>query len=298
MPNILDSIQVSGASYDIKDKNAPSVSAVTQQEYDNLPSSAKTSNTFFVITDAEAGDLTNYYTKSETNTLLSGKQDTLISGTNIKTINNESILGSGNIDIQGGGVNVVQTTGTSITDVMSQDAVTTQLNNKANKSAAVGGYRFGTTNNVDYLRYRNVSNNDIGSEIYYPKINGKGILTNNGTWAKNNYNFQLVETSAITTSVTSSSTDSQIPSAKAVYDAIQEGGGGGGTVDQTIISGSTNAVAGGAVYDKIDEVEQVTAAGLNALNGALGGLKLVKLTQAEYNALSTKDSSTLYVIVN
>lgn len=29
------------------------------------------------------------------------------------------------------------------------------------------------------------------------------------------------------------------------------GGGGGGTVDQTIISGSTNAVAGGAVYDAV-----------------------------------------------
>ena len=124
-------------------------------------------------------------------------------------------LGGGGSDI-----NVVQTTGTSTTDVMSQDAVTTQLNNKANKSAAVGGYRFGSTNDVNYLKYRNVSNDDIGSEIYYPKINGKGILTNNSTWAENNYNFQLVETSAITTSVTSSSTDSQIPSAKAVYDAI------------------------------------------------------------------------------
>ena len=127
MPNILDSIQVSGSSYDIKDKNAPSVSAVTQQEYDNLPSSAKTSNTFFVITDAQAGDLTQYWTSAQTqsaitqatsgkvdsnvytaytastDTAIQGKQDTLVSGTNIKTINNESLLGSGNITIQGGG---------------------------------------------------------------------------------------------------------------------------------------------------------------------------------------------------
>ena len=29
---------------------------------------------------------------------------------------------------------------------------------------------------------------------------------------------------------------------------------------------------------------------------ALGGLKLVKLTQSEYDALATKDSSTLYII--
>ena len=73
---------------------------------------------------------------------------------------------------------------------------------------------------------------------------------------------------------------------------------GGGTVDQTIISGSTNAVAGGAVYNKIDEVEQVTAAGLNALNDNFGGLKLVKLSQAAYDSLATKDASTLYVIVD
>lgn len=74
---------------------------------------------------------------------------------------------------------------------------------------------------------------------------------------------------------------------------------GGGTVDQTIISGSTNAVAGGAVYNKIDEVEQVTAAGLNAVNDKFDGLKLKKLTQSQYDALSgNTDSNTLYVIVN
>lgn len=59
----------------------------------------------------------------------------------------------------------------------------------------------------------------------------------------------VVMSSAITTSITSSSTDAQVPSAKAV-------------------------------------------------NDKLGGLSLVKLTQSEYDALATKDNSTLYVIVN
>ena len=40
-----------------------------------------------------------YYTKSETNTLLSAKQDTLVSGTNIKTINGSSVLGSGDLSV-------------------------------------------------------------------------------------------------------------------------------------------------------------------------------------------------------
>ena len=45
-------------------------------------------------------DLSDYYTKEETDDLLEDKQDTLVSGTNIKTINNQSILGTGNIEIE------------------------------------------------------------------------------------------------------------------------------------------------------------------------------------------------------
>lgn len=55
---------------------------------------------------------------------------------------------------------------------------------------------------------------------------------------------------------------------------------GGGTIniDQSVISGSSNAVSGGAVYTQ------------------LGGLKLEKITQSAYDALATKDSSTVYFI--
>ena len=274
----INKIKLSGTTYNIQDENATKTVELTQAQYDAL--AVKDPNTFYIITDATAGDLSNYYTKSETSgateistalaskadtattytktevdnaitTATSTKQDTLVSGTNIKTINNESILGSGNIDIQGGGggVDVVQTTGTSTTDVMSQDAVSTQLNNKANKSAAVGGYQFVSSSDGDYIQYRNVNNTNIGNGIYYPKINGKYILTSNNIYAKNNYNFELVETSAITTSVTSASTDVQVPSAKAV-------------------------------------------------NDKLGGLSLVKLAQAEYDALATKDSNTLYIVTD
>ena len=44
-------------------------------------------------------DLTNYYTKTETDTKLGTKQNTLVSGTNIKTINSQSILGEGNLEV-------------------------------------------------------------------------------------------------------------------------------------------------------------------------------------------------------
>ena len=68
-----------------------------------------------------------------------------------------------------------------------------------------------------------------------------------------------------------------------------------------ITSGDTNAVAGGAVYDKFDEVEEVTARALNDLNDKFGGMKLQSISQADYDALvsgGTVQSDTLYIINN
>lgn len=246
MANI-NKISVSGTIYDIQDQHASKSVELTQAAYDGL--AVKDPNTFYIITDAEGGDLSNYYTKGETDTLLGEKQPTLVSGTNIKTINNESLLGEGNINIQGGGgssVNVVQATGTSTSDVMSQDAVTKAFNN------------YTARKDEDELITRwwlwktpNYPSGNIDTMIYNFSINGKLPLSKQkrATDYSQIFNFHLVETSAVTTSVSSTSTDSQVPSAKAVYNQ-------------------------------------------------LGGLKLVKLTQAEYDALQTKDSSTLYIIVN
>lgn len=73
----------------------------------------------------------------------------------------------------------------------------------------------------------------------------------------------------------------------------------GVTPSSAITSGDTNAVAGGAVYSKFDEVEQVTARALIDVNDKFDGLRLKKLTQAQYDALSgSTDSNTLYIIVN
>ena len=82
---------------------------------------------------------------------------------------------------------------------------------------------------------------------------------------------------------------------------LQDNLGGGGLPESafTAYTASTDA--------RLAEDEEVTAASLNALNDAiddkadasdLGGLKLVQLTQAQYDALTTKDSSTLYIITS
>lgn len=243
MANI-NKISVAGTIYDLQDKNAAKTVELTQEQYDGL--AVKEQNVFYIITDATAGDLSNYYTKQQTDTLLGNKQTTLVSGTNIKTINNESLLGEGNIDIQGGSsVNVVQATGTSTSDVMSQDAVTKAFNTYTLETAN------GSNGKTIYWRWRSPSNWMYDSGISNFSINGKLPLSKEESDTDDNdiYNFHLVETSAVTTSMSSTSTDTQVPSAKAVYNQ-------------------------------------------------LGGLKLVKLTQSEYDALQTKDANTLFIIVN
>lgn len=266
----INKIRLSGTTYEIQDLNATKTVELTQAEYDAL--SPKDPNVLYIITDAQGADLSNYYTKTETSgateistalaskadtattytktetdnaitSATSTKQDTLVSGTNIKTINNQSIIGEGNITIEGGGVNVVQTTGTSTTDVMSQDAVTTKLKTKLND---VGVQHQEPTSNYSQLNlYLNKEGGVTQSLFTYVKtINGESITSK----SKNNLEgLSLIETSAITTTITSSSTDAQVPSAKAIYNQF-------------------------------------------------GGLKLVKLTQSEYDTLATKDSSTLYII--
>lgn len=105
-------------------------------------------------------------------------------------------------------------------NAVANSAITTAIDAKASKNEAVGSYQFGATSNVDWINFNKVNFAQSLSTIYYPKINGKGILTTNYNWAKNNYDFQLLETSAIQTTLSSSSTDEQVPSAKAVYDAL------------------------------------------------------------------------------
>ena len=132
MSNIIDSIKVSGVTYSIQGSGGSPTVELTQAEYDALVTAGTVaSNTYYIITDAQAGDLTQYWTSAQTssaiNQAVSGKQDTLVSGTNIKTINNESLLGSGNIDIQGGGKAIEAGRGIAITTGATADTVSFNL---------------------------------------------------------------------------------------------------------------------------------------------------------------------------
>lgn len=259
MSNI-NKIKVSGQTYSIQDLNATKTVELTQAEYDAL--SPKDPNVFYIITDAQGADLTNYYTKSETSgateistalaskadtattytktetdnaitAATSTKQDTLVSGTNIKTINNESILGSGNITIQGGSggsITIDPSLDSGSTNAVANSAITNAIYNQTARfnGNASDGYlvRISTRDDgnaigIDAMKIKTLENSIIqtssGGWLYTSTINGKKAVS---SYSSNTKDFSIVETSAITTSVTSSSTDSQIPSAKAVYDIV------------------------------------------------------------------------------
>ena len=406
MSNIIDSIQLSGTTYQIQgsgggvpesvftaytastdsrigddeevtaaalnalDEKIDSISGggnptveVTQAQYDAMVTAGTVSaDTYYIITDAQAGDLTNYYTKSQTNTLLNGKQATLVSGTNIKTINNTSILGSGNIDIQGGGGGKAIEAGRGISITTGETADTVSFNlpisaGTGSNSIIIGNYGasrtstgkgsysegFATTSSGQYSHAEGSNTyataNYAHAEGYYGRAKGlqshaEGYDTNasgktshaegTGTQTRNESehasgHFNL-SVSASTTFGDSGNTLFSVgngTSTSARHNAFeirQNGdiyitsggtdiklqdnlGGSSITVDTALDSGSTNPVENRVIYNKIDEVEQVTAAGLNAVNDKFDGMKLKKISQTDYDNLQTKDSNTLYIVI-
>lgn len=76
MANI-NKIRLSGTTYNLQDSNATKTVELTQAQYDAL--STKDPNTFYIITDAQGADLSQYYTSAQTESAItqavSGKVD-------------------------------------------------------------------------------------------------------------------------------------------------------------------------------------------------------------------------------
>ena len=344
MANI-SKIKISGTSYNLKDENACKVVELTQAEYDDLPTTAKTSNSLFVITDATAGDLSNYYTKTETDNAItaatSTKQDTLVSGTNIKTINGETLLGEGNIEIQGGsggGKAIEAGRGISITTGETADTVSLNLPISAGTgtNSIIEGVGTFASGNYSHAEGGATSAKGIASHSEGMNARAKGVAShaegqfttanNTSEHASGQYNNSV---SASTTFGDSGNTLFSVgngTSESARHNAfeIRQNGdiyitkdGQDVKLQDQLGSGGSSYTAGDgiditndviSVTGKVDTSAITTSISSSstdaqvpsakAVYDQLGGLKLVKLTQSEYDALATKDNSTLYVIVN
>jgi hypothetical protein len=159
---------------------------LTQAQYDALD--PKDPSAFYIITDAEGGDLANYMTSAQTQTAI----NQAVSG---KTDNSDFTAHTADTSIH---VTTAQTAAWDAKSNFSGD-----YNDLTNKLSA------GT--NITIVD--NVISAEGGGSSYSA---GDGIDITNDVISVTG----MVATSAITTSITSSSTDAQVPSAKCVYDTL------------------------------------------------------------------------------
>ena len=320
MSNIIDSIQLSGTTYQIQGSGGggnPTVE-LTEAQYDALVTAGTVqADTYYIITDAQAGDLSNYMTSAQTmsaiteatsgkvdsnvytaytastDTAIQGKQDTLVSGTNIKTINNTSILGSGNIVIQGGGGKAVSAgRGISITTGETADTINCTLPFEIinSNSVTLGGFNNTTKGNFCYFGGHDNVINNYGTKHY---IIGDSNKIGLSRYDPNFYNtltvgeYNINRGGVVFGRYNSSSSDTLFIVGNGTNDNARHNAFEIRQNGDIYCSDGTNDV-------KLQDTITATAANTTAL----GGLKLVKLSQSAYDSLATKDNSTLYVIIN
>lgn len=267
MSNIIDTIQLSGVTYTIQGSGGgnPTVE-LTQAQYDALVTAGTVAtDTYYIITDAQPTDISQYWTSAQTQSAItsavSTKQDTLVSGTNIKTINNESILGSGNIDIQGGGKAIEAGRGISITTGETADTVSLGF-------PIWGGGSFDS--NVKVCS----ENNTFDGAVYSFASGTWTKVRNRGEFASGRYNTSNYGSGTFGNSGNTLFSVGNGTADNARHNAfeIRENG-------DIYLNDGTNDV-------KLQDYLQI---------------KAVKVTQAEYDALvsgGTVDPNTLYIITN
>jgi hypothetical protein len=200
-------------------------------------------------------------------------QETLVSGTNIKTINNESILGSGNITIQGGsggGETVIELTQAQYdalsayapdTTYIITDATPIDMDDYATTADTAAIEADVATLSGSVANKADKANVSANSARIFPRWNSQGIIT--GTTGSNMYE--------VTHNINGSS-----------YTIVRAGTSGSlPSIFAPTVSGATGSV--------------LLSAGNTAPSWS--SYKFQFITQTEYDALSTKDSTTIYFIV-
>ena len=242
----------------ISSEGGNNVIELTQAEYDALVD--KDPSAFYIITDAQEINLSDYYTSAQTqsaiNAAVSGKQDTLIAGSGI-TISGNVISAQG-----GGSITIDPTLDSGSTNAVANSAITNALNSKIQD-------------------FRTNSNSQSTIRL---------TITKNG-WSYSDKDLLNLYNGLITRGASGLTIDlsqnQEFKTYSAATDALLD--------DKFDASAFTSYSA--ATDARMAEDEEVTAAGINAVNDKFDGLRLKKLSQAEYNALTVKNNDTLYILV-
>lgn len=200
-------------------------------------------------------------------------QETLVSGTNIKTINNQSILGSGNITIQGGsggGETVIELTQAQYDALSAYAPDTTYIITDAQ---AINMDDYATTGTVNTLSGQvstlsgSVANKAdkanvtaTSSGYYFPLYNSQGIITGS---------TQVYLTGQVLNGTNYGFFRGQNTSPPAQYAPTSAG-----TKNAVLLSNGSGAAPIWSQY------------------------KFIFISQADYDALATKDSTAIYFIVS
>ena len=215
-------------------------------------------------------------TASALTDLKTSKQDTLVSGTNIKTINNESILGSGNITIQGGGGSgetFVELTKAQYEALTAYSENTTYVITDAD---AVNLDDFVTTGNLQSY-YTSAETDTAIANAVSGKTDKVSVTANTGR------QFPRWNTQGVVTGTTGNT----------VYEQSLNINGTSKTMLQT-----TNS-SFGTIYAPTSAGSQGQPLLSNGSGAPVwGSYKFQFISQSAYDAITTKDSTTIYFIIS
>ena len=196
---------------------------------------------------------------------------------------------------------VVQTSGNSEANVMSQNAVTSMIfadpttteNIKIGSGATNGGSRAVAIGQAAQVNNNVAYGIAVGRNSHIYASNGIAIGQGTTVQGSNSFGGIAVGHSATVGSSTSA----------AITDAIAFGRGAAATmsgeinVEDTIYGAAYNGTRYRLLRGLYDGQADHDAATYGQLNTRLGGFTLLQITQTAYDALVTKDPSTLYIIV-
>lgn len=231
------------------------------------------------ITAATSGLASTGYVDSAITSATSGLQETLVSGTNIKTINNESLLGSGNITISGGsGETVVELTQaeydalsayapdttyiiTDATPINMDDYATTATTSAISADVSTLSGNVSTLSGTVSNKADKASVTQRAATAYYaPGWNAQGIITGETRYFRKELHINGTNYGTI-----DKSTSAPIPD---IYTPTSAG-----TQNTILMSNGSGAPSWSSI-------------------------KMQFISQSTYDALTTKDASTIYFIIS